>query len=317
MGILVIGGTGFIGYKVVEKLVSRKQKVIVMSRRPRVFPEEYAGKVESVTGDIRLFSDVMRVLKDFKIDSIINIAYALTAEGEANPLVAIQVNCLGACNIFEAARISNIKRVIFCSSIAAYGNQECYGDRLVTEEDILMKPAFLYGATKMLTEFVASRYEKKYGMEAPILRISCVYGLGREERGLTAWTSEITSSVVRGKSVFIPVPSEMPASFISITDVAEQIARICLLEKLRYQVYNSGGCTAKVKEFSDIAKRYYPDADIKYDENAPAWPYVYKIDGSRIANEINYEVRDLNSALVEMLNQERHSLGRKPLKIED
>jgi len=317
MRVLVIGGTGFIGYKVVEKLVLRTQKVVVMSRRSRVFPEEFSGKVESVTGDIREFSDIMRVLRDFKIDSIINIAYALTAEGEANPLAAIQVNCLGACNIFEAARLFNVKRVTFCSSIAAYGNQECYGDRPVTEEDILMKPAFLYGATKMLTEFVASRYEKKYGLEAPILRISCVYGLGREERGLTAWTSEIISSVVRGKSVLIPVPSEMPASFISISDVAEQIARICLLEKLHYKVYNSGGCTAKVKEFSEIAKRYYPDANIKYDENASPWPYVYKIDGARIANEINYEVRDLHGGLVKMLNQERHSLGLKPLKIEN
>ncbi len=314
MPILVTGGTGFIGQSVVRSLVTLGNKVVVISRRAPSFPKEIQGQIESVAADIRLFSDVMKVVVDFKIDKIIHIAYTLTAEGEANPLSAIQVNVLGTCNLFEAARVYGARRVVFCSSVAAFAPQESYGDRFLQDEENLMKPVSIYGATKVLNEFVAGRFEKRYGTEVPVLRIAPVYGTGREERGVTAWTSQMIAAVTREKPAFVRIRSAQKASLIYVEDVAEQLVRLCLAEKLKYRVYNSGGTPATPGDFRDIVKKYYPQAEITFDENAPLWPYPHKLDGSRLAKEINLQLRDPESGLLEQMNQERASLGLAPLK---
>lgn len=313
MRILVIGGTGFIGQRVVAKLVKTGNQPVVMARRPGVFPSEIQ-QVESISGDIRVFSDIVGAISDYKIEKIIHLAYILTSEGEANPYLAVQVNGLGTCNIFEAARAYGIKRVVYCSSIAAYASQEYYGDRPVTEEENLMKPASIYGASKVYNEFIASRFESKYGIEIPVVRIGAVYGPGREERGVTAWTSQMVASAVHKKPVNINIRPDQLASFIYVDDAAEQLVRLCLAEKLKYRVYNSGGHTSTPKNFLDIVKKYYPDADIKFNEDAPQWPYPYRVDGTRIAGEINYELRSIEDGLIEQINQERALAGLEPIK---
>ncbi len=314
MPVLVTGGTGFIGQGVVSRLVARGEKVVVLSRRPPAFPKEIEGRVKAVSGDIRLFSDVMKVIGDFKIDRIVHIAYTLTAEGEANPLSAVEVNVLGTCHLFEAARIHGTKRVVFCSSIAAFAPQSGYGERPVMDEENFMKPVSIYGATKVLNEFMAGRFEKRYGIEIPTLRIVAVYGPGREERGVTAWTSHMISAVTRGEPAFIRLPANNTASFIYVDDVAEQLTRLCLAENLRHRFYNSGGYTATPKDFGEIVKKYYPRADITYDNTAALWPYPYLIDGTRLAEEIRFEIRDPEAGLLDQMNLERGLAGLSPLK---
>ena len=97
--------------------------------------------------------------------------------------------------------------MVFCSSIAAFSPQEKYGDRPLQDEEELMKPVSIYGATKVLNEFLTGRFEKRYGTEIPILRIAAVYGRGREERGVTAWTSQMIAGAVQEKPVTIKIPS--------------------------------------------------------------------------------------------------------------
>jgi UDP-glucuronate 4-epimerase len=177
-----------------------------------------------------------------------------------------------------------------------------------------MKPGSIYGATKVLNEFMAGRFEKRYGIEIPTLRIVAVYGPGREERGVTAWTSHMISEVTRGKPAFIRLPLLNTASFIYVDDVAEQLTRLCLAERLQYRFYNSGGYTATPRDFGDIVKKYYPAAEITYDDTAPLWPYPYRIDGARLAKEIQFEIRDPETGLLDQMNLERGLLGMPPLK---
>jgi nucleoside-diphosphate-sugar epimerase len=315
MSILVIGGTGFIGKAVVSRILKTESKVVVMSRRIQDFPEDTQNRVDSVAGDVRLFSDVLKIIHDYKISRIIHAAYTLTVASAENPLAAIETNVLGATNVFEAARIMGVKRVVFCSSLTAYASQEMYGDRMVTEDEILMKPASLYGATKLLNEFVASSFEKKYGLEIPFLRIAGVYGLGTEKQALMSWPSKMTAAAVYGDSVRIPIRSDEKASFIHVQDVAEQLFRLCTEVKLNYRVYNSGGYAGSGREFLDIVKNYYPDLVVEFDKHAPSfWPYPSRLDGTRISREINWEIRDPETGLLDMLNKERSTLGLEPLK---
>jgi UDP-glucose 4-epimerase len=313
MRILVTGGAGFIGLRTVKKLLERGHEVAVMSRSPRLGDVGIESKVETVSGDIRLFSDVMSAVMRSQPEVIIHVAYALTAAGEAAPHWAIQVNVLGTCNVYESARLAGVKRVVFGSSIAAYGPPALYGDRLVNEDEALLKSGSIYGQTKALNEFMASKFEAKYGLEIPSVRISAVYGTGREARGVTAWTSQMVAAAVTGKPIRIGLRPDQQANFIYVDDAAEQLVRLALAEKLAHRIYNSGGTTRTTLDFAAIAKKYYPEAEIAFDENAPRWPYPHLIDGSRLEREIGFKVRDPEEGLLEQINQERAAKGMAPL----
>jgi nucleoside-diphosphate-sugar epimerase len=188
-----------------------------------------------------------------------------------------------------------------------------YGDRLVDEDEALLKSGSIYGQTKAFNEFMASKFEAKYGLEIPSVRISAVYGTGREARGVTAWTSQMVAAAVTGKPIKIGLRPDQQANFIYVDDAAEQLVRLALAEKLAHRVYNSGGTTRTTSDFAAIAKKYCPEAEIDFDENAPRWPYPHLIDGSRLEREIGFKVRDPEEGLLEQINQERAAKGMAPL----
>lgn len=311
MRVLVTGGAGFIGARLVYKLLQAGHQPVVLSRRPQLSDPDLVGRVEVLSGDLRDFSDAIRAVHQASPEAIIHVAYALTAEGEANPHWAIQVNVLGTNNLYEAARMKGVKRVVFCSSIAAYATPDLYGARPVTEDEVLLRSGSIYGATKALNEFMATKFETKYGIEIPCVRISAVYGSGREARGVTAWTSQMVAAAVRGEPVRIALRSNQSANFIYVDDVAEQLLRLVLKKDLKHRIYNSGGITATPSDFAQIVKKYIPGAQISFDENAPKWPYPHLVDGSRLEQEIGFKVRAPEDGLFVQLNQEQSVMGNK------
>jgi len=314
MATLIIGGTGFIGKAVVRRILQTEEKVVVMSRRSHAFSEDIQHRVDNVTGDVRSFSDVMKIVHDYEIDRIIHAAYMLTRASAENPMSAIETNVMGSANVFEAARITGVKRIVFCSSLTVYAAQEYYGNRVVTEEETLLKPASLYGATKLLDEYIASSFQNKYGLDIIFLRIAGVYGLGTEKSALMSWPSKITGAGISGDSVHIPIRPDEKASFIHVQDVAEQISRLCFADNLNYQVYNSGGYAGSGREFLDIVKKYYPNIAVNFDENAASfWPYPSMLDGTRLSQEIDWKIRDAETGLLDMINEERLSMGLEVL----
>jgi UDP-glucose 4-epimerase len=315
--IMVTGGAGFIGLRTVKMLLERGHEVAVMSRSPRLGDAEIEGKVETLSGDIRLFSDVMNAVMHSRPEVIIHVAYALTAAGEAAPHWAIQVNVLGTSNVYEAARLAGVRRVIFGSSIAAYAPHVMYGERLIGEDEPLLKSGSIYGQTKAFNEFMAAKFEAKYGLEIPSVRISAVYGTGREARGVTAWTSQMVAAAIAGRPVKIGLRSDQQANFIYVDDVAEQLVRLALAQKLAHRIYNSGGTTRTTGDFAAIVKKYYPAAEIGFDEHAARWPYPHLIDGRRLEQEIGFKVRDPEDGILDQINQERAALEMKPLPRKD
>src|SRR5690242_16794011 len=135
MSILVFGATGFIGPRLIRRLVARGQTVVGMDLNPTAVP--YGGVpvgAPVVRGDVTQFEDVMRTILDVKPERVINLAYGLGA-GEGNPHQVMRLDVLGMDNCFEAARLAGVQRVVYASSIAVSGQQSHFGERLVNEDD--------------------------------------------------------------------------------------------------------------------------------------------------------------------------------------
>src|SRR5438876_9730143 len=168
MSVLVIGATGFIGPRVIRRLVARGETVVGMDLNPAA--ATFAGVpigAPVVRGDVTQFEDVMRTVLDVKPDRLINLAYGLGA-GEGNPHQVMRLDILGMDNCFEAARLAGVKRVVYASSIAVSGQQSHFGDRLVNEDD----PPYgtsQYAIHKIFNEFQVRMYLKNYGLSITVV----------------------------------------------------------------------------------------------------------------------------------------------------
>ena len=124
---LVLGGTGFIGPRLIRKLVDRGHEIVCMDINPGA--ASFAGledQVRVIRGDVTQFEDIVHAITVAEPDRIINLAYLLGG-GEINPHLNMRLNILGMDNCFEAARLLGVNRVVYASSIAVSGQQSHFG----------------------------------------------------------------------------------------------------------------------------------------------------------------------------------------------
>lgn len=304
MPTLVIGGTGFIGPRLIRRLVARGETVVCMDVNPATFPD-LQDKVRVVRGDVTQFEDVMRVVLETKPDRVINLAYGIGA-GEGNPHQVFRLDVLGMDNCFEAARLVGVKRIVYASSIAVSGQQSHFGERLVTEDD----PPYgtsQYAVHKIFNEFQARKYVKNYGMSITGVRPANVTGPDKV-RGSTDHVQLITGAA-RGAVVQLPKKGLMRL-LIHVEDIAEVFARVLLADAPQHHIYNSGGIPISLGELADLVREFLPDAKITFaQEGGLEESGNYLVDNSRLRKEFGIEYPPLRTRVREIINDVRRQEG--------
>lgn len=310
MSILVIGATGFIGPRLIRKLVARGETVVGMDLNPGAAPfGDVPIGAPVVRGDITQFEDVMRTVLDVKPERLINLAYGLGA-GEGNPHQVMRLDILGMDNCFEAARLGGVRRVVYASSIAVSGQQSHFGERAVTEDDPVHGES-QYAMHKIFNEFQAKKYIKNYGMSITGVRPANVTGPDKV-RGSVDHV-QLMVEAARGKPVRLPKKGFMRL-LIHVEDIAEVFARVLLADAPRHAIYNSGGIPASLGELADIVRGFLPDAQITFDqEGGREDSGNYLVDWSRLAKEFGIEYPGLHTRVLEVINDVRHSEGLPPV----
>ena len=133
MAVFVIGGTGFIGIRVIRLLAARGEEIVCMDINPGAASFDDLGRqVRVMRGDVTQFDDVMAAMS---APSRAGSSICRILGSEHAPHVAMKLNILGMDNCFEAARLAGVQHVVYASSLAVNGKQKHYGDRMVTEDD--------------------------------------------------------------------------------------------------------------------------------------------------------------------------------------
>jgi nucleoside-diphosphate-sugar epimerase len=306
MSILVVGATGFIGPRLIRKLVARGESVVGMDLNPGAAPfGDVPIGAPVVRGDVTQFEDVMRTVLDVKPERLINLAYGLGA-GEGNPHQVMRLDILGMDNCFEAARLGGVKRVVYASSIAVSGQQSHFGERLVNEDDPTYGTS-QYAMHKIFNEFQARKYIKNYGMSITGVRPANVTGPDKV-RGSTDHV-QIMTDPARGRPVHLPHKGLMRL-LIHVEDMAEVFARILLADAPRHAIYNSGGIPISVGELADMVRGFLPDAQITFaSEGGKEESGNYLVDWSRLAKEFGIEYPGLPTRVLEVINDVRRQEG--------
>ena len=173
--ILVTGGAGFIGSHLVEALLENGYSV-------RVLDDLSSGKLSNlpidrchltlVVGDVADAPTVERAMKD--CSAVVHLAAVASVQASVeDPVATHQSNFIGTLNICEAMRQAGVRRVVYASSAAIYGNN---GEGTAITEDTPKNPLTPYAADKLASEHFLDFYRRQHGLEPVILRFFNIYG---------------------------------------------------------------------------------------------------------------------------------------------
>ncbi len=255
MTVLVTGGLGFIGSKVVLQLLKKDIDVLVtdldiVKNKDKLESNilkigKNKDKVKYQKLDITNYKEIENIFQNNKIDSVINLAYGIGTICEENPLLASKINIVGTTSIFEMIVKYKIRRLVFASSETVYGaHQEFFGNRAVTEEDYsgINNHFYTYGVMKLLNEFMAEKYIKKHGCSIAYTRPSVVFGYGRQNTAIN-WAEDFAAKPALGQPAHLPFSKKNRDNWIYVDDCAEQLVRLALKETLNYSCFNTGAET--------------------------------------------------------------------------
>ena len=307
MSVFVIGGTGFIGYRLTRLLAARGEKVICMDINPAAHSfADLGDQVAVVRGDVTQFDDVMAAMSKAQPERVVNLSYLL---GSFHlPRVAMKLNILGMDNCFEAARICGVKHTMYASSLAVNGAQSHFGDRNATEEDLVYGED-QYSKHKIVNEWQADDYIEKHGMMITGIRPANVTGPDKV-RGSVDHVNVITEPA-RGNGITLPFKDAMRCP-IHVDEIAEIFARVLLSEKPAHRIYATGGISISMGEIADIVRGFLPDARINFqkDTGGRAASRTYMIENARLMQEFGVQYRPYRDRVLQIINDIRKDNGK-------
>jgi len=223
--ILVTGGAGFIGRYLTEHLLKNNEITIYddlsSSTREKILPLINKG-VKFVKGDILDFKLLSESSKNF--DIIIHLAAKSdVSESVIHPEITTSVNLNGTINVLKCCAQNKIKKIIFASSAAVYGNCK---DLPITEES-KTEPLSPYGASKLSAENEIKRYANEFGFDAIILRMFNVYGVGQNDL-YSGVISVFLKNIAQNKPLVIYGDGEQTRDFVSIYDIVQAFDHVIL-----------------------------------------------------------------------------------------
>ena len=299
MKVLITGGMGVIGAETSRKFVREGHRPVVFARhREDRLISDIVDKIDFEAGDIVDMPRLLGVIKEHKVTHIVHAAAFVGAVSAANPALSIQVNVMGTVNVLEAARLFDVKRVVFTSAKGIYGPiRGEYGapHYKPMPEDMPKDPQRIYDSAKLMAEQTTLYYANNFGVDAAIVRFATTYGPGKTARhGKMGVTSQIVESPFHGIPFMHPYGAEAKDDFIYNKDSALGIYLATVAEKVPSRVYNIGsGIGLGLNDIAAAVRKRIPGAKIEIGpgDNFLGMPYpphgVYDV--SRARNELGFK----------------------------
>ena len=219
MRVMITGGTGFIGSNLARGLVAEGHQVVAYDLRP--MPARIADleeEVEIVQGDIRNVGSLTEAIREHRIERIMHLAALLPESAiRETPTLAIRVNAEGTNNVFEAARATDVERVVYASTDAV--------NPIGPKEDAVCRPTTLYGHLKLLNETMGIHFFDQFGLDTIGLRFGMNYGPGGrllasevERKYASAVVASAIERVAAGEPVTVPFHESTGFHWVYVKD---------------------------------------------------------------------------------------------------
>lgn len=214
---LVLGGNGFIGTNLINRLI--KDKKIETTIFDKYLPNNLCSEVKFIQGDF--FNDDILRKSLSGIDVVIHLVCTVTPKSSMDEsLKAYSDDLLQTIKLIRLCRNKGINKIIFISS-----GGTVYGDngRILNKEDSPTNPINNYGIMKLSIEKALLMYNKHYGMQNVILRVANPYGNGQKPESQIGAVTIFLYNILNDLTINIFGNGEIVRDYIEITDVVEGI----------------------------------------------------------------------------------------------
>ncbi len=316
--ILVTGSTGQIGSELTLELRRSYGNENVVACGHSAKPQsELAESGPFEWLDVTDRDAIRELCQRHNIDTIVNMAALLSAEGEANPQVAWNVNVGGLLNCLEVARELGLVQVMSPSSIAVFGPGT---PRDNTPQDTILKPTTMYGITKVAGERLADYYVHRYGVDARGLRYpGIISSVALPGGGTTDFAVDMFyKAVEEGRySCFVREDTRLPMMYMPDCIKATIDLMQADFDRLNHHGdYNLAAMSFSAGELAASIRAHIPDFEVTYapdyrQQIADSWPR--SIDDAAARDEWGWSPKyDLETMTKDMLEEltQRHSEGR-------
>lgn len=270
MNCLVTGGAGFIGHNLVRKLLQCGHAVRVLDnfatvKRSNLDP--YIDDIDLVDADLRDGEAVEEAARG------IEVIYHQGALGSVprsikDPLTTNQVNVNGTLHVLEAARLNNVRRVVFASSSSVYGRNPA----LPKHESLDPSPASPYAVSKLAGEQYCQVYSRAYGLETVALRYFNVFGPGQDPNSPYAAVMPLfAAGFLNGTPITVNGDGEQSRDFTYIDNVVDANLRAATADDASGSAFNVAcGQRTTLNEVLDHLRRMTEvDTEIVYGPDRP------------------------------------------------
>ena len=277
--ILVIGAAGQIGSELVPYLrkLYGSNAVVAAYRSTPLIPEiREGGPCENM--DAMEADEMFEVVKKYRIDTIINLVAVLSAKGEANPVMAWNINMGSLINSLEVMR--EVQGAVFTpSSIGAFGPSTPLDN---TPQDTIMRPTTIYGISKVAAELWSDYYFLKYRVDARGVRYpGIISNVTLPGGGTTDYAVEIYYEAIKNKHYTCYLK---PGTYLDMMYMPDAL-RACveLMEadpgKLKHRnCFNVTAMSIEPEMIADEIRKHIPEFTIDYQIDpvrqsiAESWP---------------------------------------------
>ncbi len=167
MKLLVTGGAGYIGSVTTELLLDEGHEVVIFDNYERGHREAVDERASVIKGDLRDREQITGAMVVAKPDAVLHFAaFALVGESMEHPELYFRNNVIGGINLADAMLEAGVKKIIFSSTCATYGQPE----KMPMTEDMSQNPTNPYGESKLMFEKVLSWYRQLHELEPVFLR---------------------------------------------------------------------------------------------------------------------------------------------------
>jgi UDP-glucose 4-epimerase len=283
MSILVVGGSGFLGGKLVERLGQCNYQSVSYDI---IQTSSHSDSVTKwVRGDILDSLSLERLFFEHDVESVAHfIGLPDIANCEKNPQLSFNLNVLSLQNTLEPMRRADVENIIFTSSAAVYG----YSSDVPVKEESELKPNTIYGYHKLIAEQMIESYAKSYGMKYTTLRLFNVYG------ATPSTGKDVISIFIRRALNNQPLIVKGPGKyrdFIHVNDVVDAVCKL-ISSHPSNRVLNVGtGTKITLAQIAGVVARNFKNAKV-IEESAADDGTGIVADISQLRSSIDFNFQD-------------------------
>src|SRR3989344_1598165 len=276
--IRVTGGSGFLGKHLCRALISAGHTVLNIDKK--LFSE-----VETIQADVM---DQVKIEQYFAgKDAVFHLAsYIEAGESVEQPEKYLQNNIMGTLSVLEAMRKHDVKRFLFSSSAAVYGNPL----HTPIKEDERTIPINPYGVTKMAMEGLVSSYVESYGFTGVALRYFNLYGPGEDHVPETHAIPRFIQQINKGEDVTIWGDGSHKRDFVYIDDIVRaHLLALELPQSYHYMNLSGKNATSVIDVIHMLETILGKQANVKHFEFRPGDPLELFADASKAKEVLKWE----------------------------